>query len=138
MDAIIVAAESFRQSHLFTAVVRPVLLAMPLVLVLAVVQRDDLLRSIREALHHAELQHKAVAGYMGDVNLSLVSLRLNGGKPLTVDTLAKLPVEFWQWWAVCVNRQVGTPALVRSGARLARRQARMSLPGAPAKKAGVA
>lgn len=93
---------------------------------LAVLQPDDVLGDIRKALRHAGLSDKE-ASFFFKVGKATCSKKLSGVHPLTVQKLALLPVEFWQWWAVVTAVRHGVPAPVTTGARLARRQARMSL-----------
>lgn len=126
MDAILAALNAWHQStqlpHWFAAAV----LGAGVVLVQIVVQRDDLLADLRAALRHAGLADKEAAYAMG-VSKGLASHKLHGERPLTFDAAAKLPAEVWQWFAVALAERYGVPATVTAGARLARRQARMSM-----------
>jgi hypothetical protein len=87
-----------------------------------VLTSDDVLASVRDALRKADVSPKHFT-----CNKGVVSEKLTGKRPLTLQTLAPLPVEFWQRWAVEIAMRVGVPVDVTVGARLARRQARMSL-----------
>lgn len=138
MDAILDFLNASSQSSLFPvaqAIGLAIAIAAPL-LVLLCVSSDDLRADIREAMRHAGVSSKALAIDLG-VTESLLSRKFSGEKALTLDTLAAMPDEFWRWFAISLAHRCGTPALVTSGARLARRQARMSLSHKNG-KAGVA
>lgn len=97
------------------------------------IQCDELLADVRAALRKAGITDKAFAADAA-ISAGLASIKLNGVRPLTVQTLAKLPAEFWQWFAVQLACRVGTPKEVRIGGKL--RQARMTL--TTQRKAGIA
>jgi hypothetical protein len=94
--------------------------------VLMALTSDDVLAAFRRAVRRADLSDKQAASDMG-VCPSLFSLRMHGGKPLTVEAWVKLPAEVHQWFAVELAMLVGVPKAVDVGARLDRRQAPMSL-----------
>lgn len=100
------------------------------------VKRSDLLASLRQAIADAGLTEKAVA-IDADIRPSLVSMRLAGEKPVTFDFLSSMPTAVMQFFVVRLAQRVGMPPMVEAGARLARRQARMTLAEAKG-KAGVA
>jgi len=139
MDSILAALNHWHQSTEFAASV-PWLRLVATVLAGGVycaagfaVQRDDLLAALRQAIADAGLQEKQVAtGSKG-----LLSQKLSGVRPLTFDALAEMPVPVIQWFTVRLCERVGIPSTVLTGARLARRQARMTL-RATSQKAGVA
>ncbi len=130
MDAILTALNAFRQSTVFTAL-QPFFLSLavtlPLLMALAVVERDAVIKAVRDALRHAGITDKEVGYYFGEISKGLVSHLLSGDRPMTLDRLALLPVEFWQWFAVALAESAGVPHTVEVGARLRRRQARMSI-----------
>lgn len=97
--------------------------------------RLDLHASLRQAIADAGLSEKAVAIDL-DIDKSLLSLRLSGERPVTFDTLAGMPLAVRQWFLVRACERIGVPNTVTVGARLARRQARMSLHSH--QKAGIA
>lgn len=136
MDAILSALNGWHQSTGFTESLGLLRLVFFGVLGLAVVivQRDDLLADLRAAIAHAGMSDKQVAADM-DISKGLCSLKLHGGRPLTVDAIAKLPVEVLQWFAVTLAHHVGLPKEVSTGARLARAQVRMTIRD---RKAGAA
>jgi len=143
MDAILHALNTWHQSNNF-AVLRPWLQLAAMALVglayaagVALVSRDALLADLRRALLDAGVTDKQLAGDL-QVCQSVVSLKLSGQRPLTFDTLAKFPGEALQWFVVRLAERIGVPSTVTAGARLARRQARMSIGHAHARKAGVA
>jgi hypothetical protein len=131
MDSILSALNSFEQSNIFT-VLQPWLRLVFLsamgagCCVLMALTSDDVLAAFRRAVRRADLSDKQAAADMG-VCPSLFSLRMNGGKPLTVEAWVKLPAEVHQWFAVELAMLVGVPKAVDVGARLDRRQAPMSL-----------
>lgn len=96
-----------------------------------VLTSEDVLAAVREALRHADVTPKAFT-----CNKGVVSEKLTGKRPLTLQSLTPLPVEFWQWFSVELAVRAGVPVDVTVGARLARRQARMAL--SHSSKAGVA
>lgn len=130
MDAILTALNAFRQSTVFTAL-QPFFLSLavtlPLLMALAVVERDAVIKAVRDALRHAGITDKEVGYHFGQISKGLVSHLLNGERPMTLDRLALLPAEFWQWFAVELAGLVDVPATVQVGARLKRRQLRMDM-----------
>jgi len=139
MDPILQALNDWRQSTEFPpllpylrALLIPVLFGGPTVLV-HLLTRDDLLADIRAALRDAGLSDKQAAADMA-ISKGLCSRKLHGDKPLSVDALAHLSPEFFQWLAVRLAARVGVPVAVDAGTKLAR-QARMGL---PSHKEGVA
>ena len=104
----------------------------PVVLAMAV--RAEMRADIRSAMRHAGMSEKEAAITL-NVSQGLLSRKLSGEKPLTFESLEGLPAIFWQWFAVLMAQRHGVPALVGTGARLSRRQARM---GMAVQKVGVA
>jgi hypothetical protein len=139
MDAILTALHAFRETNDFAAwqhVGRHVVLGLGvIVFIAATFSEADVLADVRAALRLAGLSDKAAAADMA-VNQGLCSQKLHGDRPLTIRALSLLPTEFWRWFAVVTAQRHGVPVMVTAGARLARRQARMSVPRDP--KAGVA
>lgn len=131
MDTILDLLNQSRQSTLFP-LCQIAATAGGMVLTLlcagAVICRDE----VNAALRMADISHKEAALTMG-ISEGLLSRKLSGDKPLTFESLAKLPAIFWQWFAVALAHTHGIPALAGSAARLSRRQARMSLPSTIAK-----
>lgn len=135
MDTILNTLNLWRESTGFAPVAHAlavVLLAVT-ALVGVAVQRDDLLADLRDAIRHAGLSDKQVAAEM-HVSKGLCSLKLHGGRPMTLDALSALPAEVFQWLAVQLAQRFGLPDEVQTGVRLSR-QARMQMPH---KKAGAA
>ncbi len=139
MDAILAGLNASRQATWFPAaqvIGAWALVVLPLLIWLAI-SREDLRADVRAALRQAGITDKAAQIDMG-ISKSVYSRKLSGEKPLTLEALEALPVDFWQWFAVALAQRHGVPLTVLAGARLARvarRQARMSLPN---EKAGVA
>lgn len=141
MDDILAALNDWRNGTLFQAWL-PYLRAGVAFLfglcwgvAIAVLQPEDVLAQWKAAIKLAGLSDKEAAYYCGE-SKSHWSERMSGVLPFTMQMAAKLPVEVWQWFHILGNRHVGTPELVRSGARLARRQVRISLVNPT--KAGIA
>lgn len=125
MDVILNALNESRQLTVFTVIQQVALYggaALSAVLVAMAVCRDE----VKAAMRMADISRKEAAITMG-ISEPLLSMRLSGEKPLTFESLAPMPAVFWQWFAVALAQRVGVPATVDVGARLARRQARMSL-----------
>ncbi len=125
MENILHSLLAFQQTTMFAAALPYLRVAFALAVVFAmsvVIAPEDVLADVRAALRHADVTPKAFT-----CNKGVVSEKLTGKRPLTLQTLAPLPVEFWQWFAVQLAARVGVPQTVAAGARLARRQARMSL-----------
>jgi hypothetical protein len=123
MDPILDALNAWRQSTEFAAALpwlrAGVAAAATLLALTAVLTPADVLADIREALRHAGIPDKVVAMDM-EISKGLASLKLHGERPLTVQALAKLPTEFWQWLAVELAERHGMPQEIETGARLAR------------------
>ena len=93
------------------------------------VQVDDVLAAVRQSLRDIGITDKSAAGLLG-VNRGNLCDKLRGERALTLEALAKFPIEFFQAFPVRLAMRYGSPAHVVVGARLARearRQARMSL-----------
>jgi hypothetical protein len=138
MDAILHSLEPLREFTKFTLELYAVKLIALAVFgflcpVAVCIQRDHLHAALRQAIADAGLSEKQAAGTHSP---HLLSMRLNGNKPITFDTLAQMPEGVLPHFLVRVACLVGVPNTVTVGARLARRQARMSL--ASNQKAGVA
>jgi len=139
MDAILRTLNDWRQSTEFTELLPYFRAALSgvwtgaMLALASLLTRDDLLADIRAALRDAGLSDKQAAADMAISN-GLCSRKLHGDKPLSVDALAHLSPEFFQWLAVRLAARVGVPVAVDAGTKLARR-ARMGL---PSHKEGVA
>lgn len=138
MDAIFYYLQSFFQTTEF-AVIKPYLRLLfgglwvgAYAFTAVVLTSEDVLAAVREALRHADVTPKAFT-----CNKGVVSEKLTGKRPLTLQSLAPLPTEFWQWFAVQLAARVGVPHDVMAGARLARRQAQMNLPHHSNSKVGA-
>lgn len=144
LDSILHALNEFREGTSYPVVLPYLRYAVVFIVGLcagfaSAVQVDDVLADVRAALRHAGITDKEVTSYFGGSRGNCAD-RLCGERALTLQKLATLPVEFWQWWAVSVAARHGIPVPVTTGARLARRahrQARMSL-HPRSQKAGVA
>lgn len=131
MDPILDALNSFRQGIDYPLYLPYLRFGVMVVVgccvgIMSALTSEDVLADIRSAIRHAGLTDKDVTAFFA-VTRGNCSDRLRGERPLTIQKLASLPVEFWQWWAVTMARRHGVPVEVTTGARLARRQARMAL-----------
>lgn len=73
---------------------------------------------VKAALRMADISHKEAALIMG-ISKGLLANKLSGEKPLTFESLQKLPPVFWQWFAVVLAHRYGVPEYVHSAARIA-------------------
>lgn len=140
MDAILQFLNESRQTTVFPIIVWVSSCvtccgAFAVGVVLASDRRGVLLEAVKEAMRMADVALTSAAIDM-DVSKGVLSRKLSGEKPLSLDALSCLPDEFFQWFAVALAQRVGVPQTVQVGARLARRQARMSL--TQQQKVGVA
>lgn len=106
-------------------------------LISTVVQVDDVLTAVRDALRDIGISDKDACTFLG-VNRGNLCDKLRGERPFTLQAASKFPIEFWQAFSVRLAMRVGSPAHVMAGMRLARdarRQSRMSL---AQRKAGLA
>jgi hypothetical protein len=136
MDSILNLLNTLREGTLFPVVhLVASLIAAGVPFMLMAVDRDDLLLAVREAMRLAGITDKAARIDLGVAKGNLAD-RLAGNRPMTLDVLARMPLEFFQWWPVVLAKHYGLPTTIEVGARLARRQARMTLEARI--KAGVA
>ncbi len=140
MGEILDLLNSFREGSLYPLALPYLKVAALLIVgagagVAMTVRCDDALADVRTALRQAGITDKEAAGYFGG-SIGNFSDRMTGERSLTIQKLASLPAEFWRWWAVATAVRHGLPVPVTVGARLARRQARMSMP--QSQKVGVA
>lgn len=122
MAAILNALEPLREFTKFTLELHAVRLIALAVFgflcpVAVCIQRDHLHAALRQAIADAGLSEKQAAG---EHSAHLLSMRLNGNKPITFDTLAGMPTEAIQWFAVELAALVGVPHRAVVGARLAK------------------
>lgn len=139
MDSIVDALNAFRQTTEFTELL-PVmrllfsgLLCGVFVAVTAIATRDDLIADVRAALRDIGMVERQAADAMA-MGKAALSLKFSGERPLTFNDLASLPDEFFQWFALRLSYRVGLPEAVEAGARMTRRQVRMTLDTAQEKE----
>jgi hypothetical protein len=114
MDGILALLNESRQSTLFP-LFQCAALAVGFVGPLAVFGMAICRDEVKAALRMADISHKEAAITMG-VCPALLSRKLSGDKPLTFESLQKLPPAFWQWFFLLGAQRHGLPSVIQTGA----------------------
>jgi hypothetical protein len=114
MDAILQFLIDSRQSTFFpvfqvAAVVGGT--AVTAIFVAMAICRDE----VKAALRMADISRKEAALTMG-ISEGLLANKLSGEKPLTFESLQKLPPVFWQWFFLLGAQRHGLPSVIQTGA----------------------
>lgn len=68
---------------------------------------------VKAALRMADISQKEAALTMG-ISTGLLSHKLSGEKPLTLESLAPLPERFWQFLALNLVHRYGLPPVIQT------------------------
>lgn len=123
MDSILAGLNALRESQYWPLVrlaLALILMAAPFILGI-VVSRDDtkeqILAAVRDAFRHADISNTAAA-IDAQIGESLVSKKLRGEKPLTVDFLATQSPDLMRWIGLELIRSFGMPEVGVMAARV--------------------